>query len=72
VDGFPFGGVGGEIDGDPGVMFVVGLVENVVEFGGVGGGGLRHLKDGDVGTVRRMMQLEVDSLGVFGHLSFLS
>jgi hypothetical protein len=30
------------------------------------------LKDGDVGTVRRMMQLEVDSLGVFGHLSFLS
>src|SRR5258708_31133467 len=42
VHGFPLGLVGREVDGDPAVTSDIGLVENVVERGGIVGGSGWH------------------------------
>ena len=62
MDGFPLGRAGREIDGNPVVIASVGLVENVVEYGRVIGGGFGHLVDGDGAAAGRMAVAQIESL----------
>ena len=66
MDGFPFGGIGREVDRDPGIIAGVGLMKGFVERGGVIGGGLGHFADGNVGAAGGMFMLEVDSVALIG------